>query len=132
MRRPFLVLTAMAALAAPAAAPAERASPEARLARALDGRVAGEPVRCLDTRRFASTRIIDGTAILYEAPGGTLYVNRPSAGQRSLSSWDVLVTDQYSSELCRGDVVRLFDSGSMIQSGTVFLGEFVPYSRPRR
>lgn len=132
MRIPLLALSALAAMLAPVAPlQAERLSPEAQLAREVDGRVAGEPVRCIDTHRFSRSRIIDGTAIVYEAAGDTIWVNRPRGGARSLDSWDVLVTRQFSTELCRGDVVRLFDSSTMMQTGSVFLGDFVPYRRGR-
>lgn len=132
MRQAFFALAAFSALAALGAAPAaagERRTPEAELARATDGRIAGEPVRCLDTRRFSSTSIIDGTAIVYRAPGDTLWVNRPRSGARSLDDWDVLVTRQYTGSLCRGDIVRLYDRSSMSQNGSILLGEFVPYRR---
>lgn len=129
MRVPLLALAAAAALAAPAAAPAERLSGEAQLARETEGRIAGQPQDCLDTRRFTSSRIIDGTAIVYEGPGRTLWVNVPRGGARSLDDWDVLVTRQFSSSLCRGDVVHLFDRSTMMQTGAVFLGDFVPYRR---
>ena len=129
MRVALFALSAILAIA-PAAA-ADRGNPEARLARAVEGRVAGAPVDCIDTRRFNSSRIIDGTAIVYEGVGGTLYVNRPRAGERSLDSWDILVTRQFNGRLCRGDVVRLVDPSSRMQTGAVFLGDFVPYSRDR-
>lgn len=130
MRIALSVLFA-AALAAPAAAPAERLTGEAELARVTEDRIAGEPVRCLDTRRFPSARIIDGTAIVYEGPGSTLWVNVPRSGARTLDHWDVLVTRQYTGSICRGDIVRLFDSMTMTQTGSVFLGDFVPYRRSR-
>lgn len=129
MRTPLLAVTAFLVLAAATPAIAERRSPEAELDRALEGHVAGEPVGCLDTRRFTASRIIDRTAIVYESPGGTLWVNRPRGGARSLDDWDVLVTRQFSGSLCRGDIVRLFDRSTMTQTGTVFLGDFVPYRR---
>jgi hypothetical protein len=128
MRTILFAAAALLAVAGPAAA-AARGSPEAQLERAVQGHVAGEPVSCLDTRRFTSARIIDRTAIVYEAPGGTLWVNRPRGGARSLDDWDVLVTRQYSGSLCRGDIVRLFDPTTMTQTGTIFLGDFVPYRR---
>lgn len=132
MRNRLVAFTALLALAAPAAAPAKRPSPEAQLERAIGDRVAGEPVSCLDTRRLTSSRIIDGTAIVYDTPGDVVYVNVPRGGSAdSLDRWDVLVSRQYSTRLCRGDVVRLFDSNSQMQTGAVFLGDFVPYRRAR-
>ena len=120
-----LLLASGTLLAAP------RLTPEAEMARALEGRVAGEPVDCIFLRNVRSSRIIDDTAILYDA-GGTIYVNRPRAGGESLDRWDTLVTRTHSSQLCRVDVVHLYDSASRMQTGIVFLGDFVPYRRVGR
>ena len=127
MRKLLLTLGALTMAVAPAQAGKARDG-EAELAKALQGRIAGEPVRCVNLRDVRSSRIIDGTAILYDT-GSTIYVNRPRSGRESLDQWDVLVTKTYSSELCTPDVVQLWDSGSRMQSGFVFLGEFVPYKR---
>ncbi|HEV2747493.1 MAG TPA: hypothetical protein VGW34_09380 [Allosphingosinicella sp.] len=127
MLKPLAITLASLALAA-APAQARTGDAEAELADAVEGRVAGEPVDCINLRNIRSSRIIDRTAILYEA-GGTLYVNRPRSGASSLDRWDVLVTDTHSSQLCRIDVVRLYDSAARMQTGFVFLGEFVPYRK---
>ncbi|TFI60297.1 hypothetical protein E2493_00880 [Sphingomonas parva] len=114
-----------------ATSPAQAASPadaEAKLSRALEGRVAGEPVKCINLRQVRSTRIIEDTGILYDA-GSTLYLNRPRAGAGSLDAWDTLVTKLHSSQLCSIDTVQLYDTASRVQTGVVFLGEFVPYRR---
>ncbi len=132
MRKLLLALSAAAAIAGPVAADARpRRSPEAKHERALDGRVAGEPVDCINLRDVRSSRIIDDTAILYEGTGGTLYLNRPRGGAESLDSWDVLVTKVHGSQLCSIDVVHLYDAGSRMQTGFVMLGDFVPYKRVR-
>lgn len=111
---------------------ADRLDPEAKLAQSLNGRTAGQPVDCLNLRDIKSSKIIDRTAILYETRGGTIYVNRPDAGSESLDDWDVLVTKTHMNRLCSIDVVDLYDSGGRMWSGSVFLGEFVPYHKPRR
>jgi hypothetical protein len=129
MRRFLISLAAAMLVAAPAAA-GPRLSPEAQLAKALDGRVAGEPVNCLSLRNIRSSRIIDRTAIVYQV-GNTLYVNRPRAGADSLDQWDVLVTRTFSSQLCSIEVVHLYDSSSHFQTGFVLLGDFVPYKKLR-
>ena len=131
MRKALLALAAAAIAAVPAQAETYTASKgEAKLARALEGRVAGEPVDCIDLRRIRSSRIIDGTAIVYDT-GRTLYVNRPESGAEALDDWDVMVVKPFSSRLCSIDTVRLHDSGSRFMNGIVFLGEFVPYDRVR-
>ena len=130
MRRLACLLIGSVLLAAAPAGAVPRLAPEQRLARAIEGRVAGEPVRCLSLHQIRSSQIIDKTAIIYDA-GSTLYVNRPRAGSESLDQWDVLVTRPFGSQLCGTDVVHLYDPASRMQTGFVFLGEFVPYRKPR-
>jgi hypothetical protein len=125
-----LIAASLALGSAPASAAREPVDREAELARAIGNRVAGEPVDCIDLHRIRSSRVIDDTAIVYDA-GGTLYVNRPRAGAESLNRWDTLVTRTPSTRLCSIDTVRLVDLTSRMMTGIVFLGEFVPYRRPR-
>ena len=103
-------------------------SGEAELARALQGRTAGEPVSCIDLHRVTSSRIIPHTAIVYDV-GGTLYVNRPANGAEQLSHFDTMVTRLPTTRLCNVDTVTLLDQGSHSFTGVVFLGDFVPYRR---
>jgi len=103
---------------------------EAELARALQGRVAGEPVQCIDLHRIRSSRIIDNTAILYDA-GSVVYVNRPANGASELNDWDTMVTRTPSTRLCNVDTVTMVDRTSHSFTGVVFLGDFVPYRRVR-
>lgn len=109
---------------------APRKTPEEKLAKLLDGRVAGEPQDCIYLPSVRGSRIIDKTAIVYES-GSTLYVNRPRSGANSLDDDDILVTDLHGSgsSLCSIDVVRLHDRSSFFYSGFVSLGKFVPYKR---
>jgi hypothetical protein len=132
MKRALLILASAAA----AFAPAQAFSPdpgkgESELVRTLEGRVAGEPVDCINLQRVNSSRIINRTAIVYDA-GGTLYVNRPRSGADSLKNWDVMVTRPFGSRLCRVDTVQMYSPGSRMLSGVVFLGDFVPYERVER
>ena len=132
--RKLLSLTALAllfgAVAAQAAGPASPVDREAELARALRGRVAGDPVNCIDLHRIQSSRVITDTAILYDA-GGTIYVNRPRNGAEDLNQWDTLVTRLPSTTLCSIDTVRVVDLQTGMLTGIVFLGDFVPYRRVR-
>jgi hypothetical protein len=107
------------------AAPTDR---EAELAHALRGRVAGEPVHCIDMHRVRGTQVISGTAIIYDA-GGVLYVNRPDSGADQLNQWDTMVTRLWNTQLCDVDTITLVDQSSRTFSGVVFLGDFVPYRR---
>ncbi len=130
MRLHIPMIVAAAALAAiPASAAAiERPAPEDRLAKLLEGRVAGEPQNCISLAAARSSEVIDGTAIVYRI-GSTLWVNRPEGGAESLDDDDILVTRLPGSQLCRIDTVELRDRGSQMYSGFVSLGKFVPYRR---
>lgn len=129
----LLVTAAITAAVSPAIAQknerAARAS--AALAKEIEGRTPGEPVKCLNQRDIRSTRIIDGTAIVYETNGGVIYVNTPQGGASSLDKWDVLVTNTHSSQICDIDIVQLYDSTSRMNSGFVNLGKFVPYRKAK-
>jgi len=121
------------ALIAGASAPASQkdATPEARLAQALEGRVAGKPVNCIAQSRITRTRIFERTAILYEV-GGTFFVNHPRVGAQSLRRDDVLMTRRTTGgQLCRLDTVDLITRASRVRRGSVGLDHFVPYTRPR-
>ena len=107
-----------------------RLAPEQRLAQAVEGRDRGEAVKCIALHRADHGQVIRDTAILYRS-GSTLYVNRPRSGADSLNEWDILLTRTFSSRLCSGDVVEMIDSTTGSMRGLVFLGDFVPYKRPR-
>lgn len=130
--RMMLAAAALAALALPGVASAdEKPNPkgEAELAKMLEGRVAGKPVRCLPTFAMDNSTIVDGTAIVYRS-GSKLYVNRPRSGADRLDDDDILLTKLYGGQLCN-DKVDLIDRTSQMWSGFVLLGEFVPYEKVR-
>ena len=123
------VLTAATVLSLSVAADARpRIAPEAKLAKMLDGRVAGEPRDCIFLPSIRGSRIIDKTALVYDA-GRTLWVNRPRSGAESLDDDDILVTNLHGSSLCSIDIVSLHDRYGHFYSGFVGLGEFVPYRK---
>ena len=103
---------------------------EEELARAIQGRVAEAPVQCIDLHRVRSSRIINGTAIVYDA-GSVIYVNRPENGADQLNQWDTMVTRTPTTRLCSVDTVTMIDRASQNFTGVVFLGDFVPYRRVR-
>lgn len=131
MNLPIRLAAFTAALATATLALAARPSPDEQLAKAIEGRIEGEPVKCIRLSNIRSTRVIDKTAIVYDV-GNTLYVNRPKAGAAFLRDDAILVTDTRSSELCNIDIVKLMDPGSKMLSGSVGLGDFVPYTKPKK
>jgi hypothetical protein len=127
------ILSVIAVSAAVAAIPAQaepRRTGEQELQHELRGRVAGEPVNCINLRNARNSRIINRTAIVFES-GSTLYVNRPRSGAETLNRWDTQVVRPFGSQLCAIDTIQMVDPVSGFFSGNVFLGEFVPYRRVR-
>lgn len=132
IRRMITVLAGASLLAGPlaAAAPAapQMTKGEAKLAKLLEGRVAGEPQRCARTSPSANIEIIDDTALVV-GRGRTIYVNVPH-DPGSLDDNDVLVMRKLNAnELCRLDSVETRDRSGWFYSGNVFLNDFVPYTR---
>lgn len=127
---PLVALAPMTAMAQDDETPAELSKGEKRLAKALEGRVAGTPENCILLSRVTSSTVYDDTAIVYKV-GSTLYVNRPESGANYLDSRDVMVVRTAINRLCDVDTVQMRDQTGFM-SGIVFLGEFVPYTKPEK
>ena len=122
-----LAVVALAISATGSVAAKDKKTGEERLAEMLKGRVAGEPVSCINTWRNGDMTIIDKTAIVWRM-GRTLYVNRTQR-PKSLDSDDILVIQKFSaSQLCKLDSVYTVERGGGFLKGTVFLTDFVPYT----
>src|SRR3546814_6024022 len=131
--RPLIatILSAAMLAAAPAAVASDKPTGEEKLAKMLDGRVAGEPRDCITLSSVTSSQVVDKTAIVYRI-GSTLWVNRPENGAESLDDNDnILVTKLISPRLCSIDTVQLHDRASHMYAGFVSLGTFVTYSKVR-
>lgn len=101
---------------------------EAKLAKMLEGRVAGEPQRCIRSFPQVNLTVIDDTALVYRS-GRTLYVNVPK-NPGSIDDNDTLVRrTSFGSRLCNTDIITTVDQGSGFMTGTILLGEFVPYTK---
>jgi len=123
------ILTGAAlALAGTTAASAGNAEEnEAKLARMLEGRTAGEPVSCISALNSNRIEVIEHVGIVYDA-GRTIYVARPT-DPRQLGRNDIVVIDRFGGQLCHNDVVRTVDRYQGYTTGAVFLEEFVPYTK---
>ena len=111
--------------AATAETPTERA--EAKLARMLEGRTAGEPVQCISAMRSNDLQVIEHIGIVYDA-GDTIYVAR-TTDPKMLDRWDVPVIQRFGSQLCTNDIMRTVDRTGGYITGPLFLHDFVPYRR---
>jgi hypothetical protein len=100
---------------------------EARLAKMLEGRVAGEPRNCITSFQSRNVQVIDETAVVYDA-GKTVWVARPR-NPKMLDRFDVLVMERHGPQICANDMMRTIDPTSGFTTGVVFLDDFVPYTR---
>jgi len=100
---------------------------EARLARMLEGRTAGEPVNCISAINSNRMEVIEHVGIVYDA-GNTIYVARPT-DPRQLGRNDVVVINRFGGQLCTTDVIRTVDRYQGFTTGAVFLDDFVPYTK---
>ena len=118
---------ALALLAAPATAE-ERPKGEAKLSQMLEGRVAGEPERCIRLLGSDRLTIVDKTAVIAER-GDTIWVNR-TANPDSLDDDDRMTIRKFSaSQLCRFDQVTTHSRTGNFYTGNIILQDFVPYRR---
>jgi hypothetical protein len=124
-----LIPAAVAAATLCAAIPADASydKGEAKLAKILEGRVAGEPVDCLDTFRRRNLEVVDRTALVFK-DGDTYYVNRP-AGVDFLQWGDIPVFKIWGDRMCSKDMVQLRDSATLMPGATMVLEKFVPYKK---
>jgi hypothetical protein len=130
MTRLALILAgaALALTGATAASAETRAEKsEARLAKMLEGRTAGEPVKCISAFNGNNIQVIDHIGIVYDA-GHTIYDAR-TTHPNQLDHWDVPVIERFGSQLCTNDIMRTVDRSSGHVTGPLFLDKFVPYSR---
>jgi hypothetical protein len=133
----IIALAALALAAGCSAASAEdqslaRADGEAKLATELRNyQPAGQPISCVSLRTLEGNRSAGENAVIFDGPGGRLYVNRPPAGCPVLRHGRALNVRTTSSQLCRGDIVSVFDPLNGTDYGSCGLGEFEPYQRRR-
>ncbi len=104
----------------------------ATLAKQLAGKVAGEPVNCISD--FQSTQLIrvSDDILLYRVSGRLVYENRLRSSCPGLArDDDIIVSEQFGGQKCRGDLIRLVDRYSGMQGPVCSLGDFVPYRKDK-
>ena len=101
---------------------------EERLAKMLEGRVAGEPQTCIHDFQSRGTTIIDRTALVFKV-GDTLWVNR-TRNPDAIDDDDRLVIRKFNAtRTCRYEPVTTQQRQTGFYTGNLFLTDFVPYRR---
>ncbi|MES2987072.1 MAG: DUF6491 family protein [Pseudomonadota bacterium] len=123
-----LALAGCAATAQPQSKVQERAGRE--LAKALEGRVAGEPRDCISAMGTSGPQIIDGRTMLYRQ-GSKVWRNDLPTSCPGLDDDDLLVIELWGSQICRNDHFRANSRTSMIPGPSCRFGKFTPYVKAR-
>ena len=129
MKRIFLLGAALigsGCMTEPVRAP--DAADAAALADETEGRTPGAAVSCVNMRDLRSNRPV-GDAIVFDGPGGSIYVNRPVGGCPNLRHGRTLIIQTTVTQLCRGDIAQVVDHASGTNHGSCALGDFMPYGR---
>ncbi len=126
-----LVAAALGAGAVAAASSSSQADRAAARTEAFDkevkGLTPGKPQDCIDTRFQQSSLKAVGSKLIYRVSPKLLYVNQTSGGCEAVARGDALITRQFSTQVCRGDIARTRDMTAGIETGSCSLGSFTPY-----
>lgn len=125
-----LAAAAFSGCASAPEAPQRSAADQKELARALQGRTAGEAVRCLPYFGSTDVQVIDDWTILFRQ-GGTVYVQTPQGGCPGIGSHRNTMVSRIwgNGQVCSGDIQHLVDFSSGVGGGACVFGPFVPYRK---
>lgn len=126
---PTFAAAALLSAGAMAAAPRDRA-PDADYQKLIAGKTAGRPQECIDTRFTRPDLSAYGTKLVYRVSNKLVYVSETGGGCERVRRGDTLVTRQFQTRLCRGDIAQTVDLPARIPTGSCALGAFVPYRAP--
>lgn len=103
-----------------------------QLNKELGGKTAGKPLNCISDFNSTNMVRISDDILLYRVSGNLVYKNNLRSSCPGLArDNDIIVSEQFSSQKCRGDLLRLVDRTSGIPGPVCSLGEFVPYRKDR-
>lgn len=104
----------------------------ATLSKQLAGKVAGDPVNCISDFQANHIIRVSDDILLYRVSGRLVYENRLRSSCPGLArDDDIIVSEQFGGQKCRGDLIRLVDRYSGMQGPVCSLGDFVPYRRDK-
>ena len=100
------------------------------LQKQIGGKVAGEAVSCISSAQHTDIIRVSDDMLLYKVSGRLVYQNRLRSPCHGLASdRDIMVTEQFGSQQCRGDIIKLVDRIGGLPGPFCVLGDFVPYRK---
>lgn len=106
----------------------QKAADEIKLAGLLKGYTPGPALTCLPQQSGQFNTQGVGDTLLYSNGGRVIYRN-DTTGCSGVEHGDVLVTLNYQSRLCRGQIATTFDAISRVSTGSCAFGDFTPYRK---
>lgn len=102
----------------------------ALLDKELSGKVAGTPINCISDYNSTNMVRVSDDVLLYRVSGNLVYKNNLRSSCPGLArDSDIIVSEQFGGQKCRGDLLKLVDRTSGIPGPVCSLGEFVPYRK---
>ena len=96
----------------------------------IGGKAAGKAVSCISSTPHVDVIRVSDDLLLYKVSGRLVYQNRLKSRCPGLASdRDIMVTEQFGSQQCRGDIIKLVDRLGGIPGPFCVLGDFVPYRK---
>lgn len=99
----------------------------AKLEKALEGKVAGEKISCINREPQTSLTIISNKVLLYRVSKRLVYKNALIGSCSGLTYGDTMIVRSFGSQLCRGDLATSANLMTGMTTGACALGDFVPY-----
>ncbi|MFL0412916.1 hypothetical protein ACH0CP_00620 [Sphingomonas sp. 179-I 2A4 NHS] len=87
------------------------------------------PVECIDTRFRNISLTAIGNKLIYRESRNKIYVSDTTGGCENVARGDVLVTRQFGTRLCRGDIATTMDRVGRFYTGSCAIGTFTPYTK---
>ena len=103
-----------------------------RLDKELAGKLAGTPLNCISDFNATNMVRISDDILLYRVSRNLVYKNNLRSSCPGLArDNDIIVSEQFGGQKCRGDLLKLVDRTSGIPGPVCSLGEFVPYRKAK-
>jgi hypothetical protein len=107
----------------------QQATEETRLAKTLEGMTAGPVQSCVQTRDLQGPESYGKTTLLFRKSRNFYYRTETRGSCDSVNKGDALITHQWGTQICRGDIARTADLQSGFQTDVCSFGDFVPYRK---
>lgn len=126
----FTLATGLGATAMAAApqAPSRTERDRVRLEGELAKLTPQPTVDCIDTRWGRTSLRAVGDKLIYRVSAKRIYVSDTAGGCERVARGDTLVTRQFGTRLCSGDIATTVDLVSRIPTGSCAIGRFTPYT----